>query len=101
MESQLTCCTASWLPQAAWCGLAQILHGRAGHVLKKLDIVDLNEVFIVTLNNKYSKQSIIDPIKFFNIDAVTQLANENKFKIEQKIKELPLMSNHIVDHQIK
>ena len=51
------------------------------HVLKKLDIVDLNEVFIITLNNKYSKQRIIDPIEFFNIDAVTQLANENKFEI--------------------
>ena len=55
------------------------------HVLKKLNIVDLNEVFIVTLNNKYSKESAIDPIKFFNIDAVTQLANENKSEIEQKI----------------
>ena len=59
-------------------------------VLKNLNIVDLNEVFIVTLNNKYSKESVIDPIKFFNIDPVTQLANENKSEVEQKIKELKL-----------
>ena len=58
------------------------------HVLKKLNIVDLNEVFIVTLNNKYSKQGTIDPIEFFNIDPVTQLANENKSEVELKIKEL-------------
>ena len=66
------------------------------HVLKNLEIVDLNEVFIVTLNNKYLKQKAIDPIKFFNIQPVTQIAEENKLEVEKKIKELKeiaIMSN--------
>ena len=58
------------------------------HVLKNLKIVDLNEVFIVTLNNKYLKQKAIDPIKFFNIQPVTQIAEENKLEVEKKVKEL-------------
>ena len=62
------------------------------HVLKKLNLFDLNEVFIVTLNNKYSKQKKISPIKFFNIHSVTDIANKNKLEVEEKIDELRTIS---------
>ena len=52
------------------------------HVLKNLKIVDINEVFIATLNNKYLKQKAIDPTEFFNIQPVTQIAKENRSEIE-------------------
>ena len=58
------------------------------HVLKNLKIVDINEVFIATLNNKYLKQKAIDPTEFFNIQPVTQIAKENRSEIEKKIREL-------------
>ena len=62
------------------------------HVLKKLNLFDLNEVFIATLNNKYSKQKKISPIKFFNIHSVTDIANKNKLEVEEKIDELRTIS---------
>ena len=58
------------------------------HVLKNLKIVDINEVFIATLNNKYLKQKAIDPTEFFNIQPVTQIAKENRSEIEKKVREL-------------
>ena len=58
------------------------------HVLKELDLFNLNEVFIVTLNNKYSKEENIIPLKFFNIDPITHIANEKKNEVKDKILEL-------------
>ena len=57
------------------------------HVLKELDLFNLNEVFIVTLNNKYEKKNII-PLKYFNIDPITHIANEKKNEVKDKILEL-------------
>ena len=58
------------------------------HVLKNLKIVDINEVFIATLNNKYLKQKAIDPTEFFNIQPVNQIAKENRSEIEKKNKRI-------------
>ena len=62
------------------------------HVLKELNLFDLNEVFIVTLNNKFSKKKKISPINFFNIHPVTEIADQNKLEVEDKIKELKEIS---------
>ena len=62
------------------------------HVLKKLNLFDLNEVFIVTLNNKFSKKKKISPINFFNIHPVTEIADQNKLEVEDKINELKEIS---------
>ena len=35
------------------------------HVLKDLKLFSLNDVFIVTLNNKYEKEENIIPLKYF------------------------------------
>ena len=58
------------------------------HVLKKLNLIKLNGVFIATLNNEYSKNNKIDPIKFFDIEPVTKIAEDNEEEIEKKISEL-------------
>jgi Domain of unknown function DUF83. len=62
------------------------------HVLKKLNIFDLNEVFIITLNNKFSKKKKINPINLFNIHSATEIANKNKLEVENKINELKEIS---------
>ena len=58
------------------------------HVLKKLNLIKLNEVFIATLKNEYSKNNKIDPIEFFDIKPVTKIAEDNEEEIEKKISEL-------------
>ena len=63
------------------------------HVLKELDLFNLNEVFIVTLNNKYSKEGNIIPLKFFNIDPITHIANEKKNEVKDKILELKVLQH--------
>ena len=62
------------------------------HVLKNLNLFDLNEIFIVTLNTKYAKNKNIDPIKFFNIHPVTQIVEENQTEVENKIIDLKAIS---------
>lgn len=58
------------------------------HVLKNLNLFDLNEIFIVTLNTRYAKDKSIDPIKFFNINPVTQIVEENQTEVKKKIIDL-------------
>jgi len=58
------------------------------HVLKELKMFEINDVFIVTLNNEFSRKKIIDPIKFFNIDSVLNIAQSNHQEVKQKIVEL-------------
>ena len=62
------------------------------HVLKELNLIKLNGVFIATLNNDYSKNNKIDPIKFFNIKPVTEIAEEYESEIKKKIRELKEVS---------
>jgi hypothetical protein len=64
------------------------------HVLKNLNLFDLNEIFIVTLNTKYAKNKNIDPIKFFNIHPVTQIVEENQTEVENKIIDLKAISRN-------
>ena len=63
------------------------------HVLKKLNIFDLNEVFIITLNNKFSKKKD-KPNKPFNIHSVTEIVDKNKLEVENKINELKKSMSH-------
>ena len=58
------------------------------HVLKNLNLFDLNEIFIVTLNTRYAKDKSIDPIKLFNINPVTQIVEENQTEVKKKIIDL-------------
>jgi len=58
------------------------------HVLKELNMFEINDVFIVTLNNEFSKKKIIDPIKFFNVDSVLNIVESNHQEVKQKILEL-------------
>ena len=58
------------------------------YVLKSLNLIDLNDAFIVTLNNQFSKSDNINPIKFFNIDSVKQIAEDNQIEVKEKIHEL-------------
>jgi len=58
------------------------------HVLKSLNLIELNDAFIVTLNNEFSKKNCINPIKFFNINSVKQIAEENQSEVKEKILEL-------------
>ena len=58
------------------------------HVLKELKMFEINDVFVVTLNNEFSKKEIIDPIKFFNIDSVLNIVQSNHQEVKQKIIEL-------------
>ncbi len=58
------------------------------YVLKSLNLIDLNDAFVVTLNNQFSKSDNINPIKFFNIDSVKQIAEDNLREVKEKIHEL-------------
>ena len=58
------------------------------HVLKELKMFEINDVFIVTLNNEFSRKKIIDPIRFFNIDSVLDVVQSNHQEVKQKIIEL-------------
>ena len=58
------------------------------HVLKELNMFEINDVFVVTLNNEFSKKKIIDPIKFFNLDSVLNIVQSNHQEVKQKIIEL-------------
>lgn len=58
------------------------------YVLKSLNLIDLNDAFVVTLNNQFSKSDNIDPIKFFNINSVKQIAEDNQIEVKEKIHEL-------------
>ena len=58
------------------------------YVLKSLNLIDLNDAFVVTLNNQFSKSDNINPIKFFNIDSVKQIAEDNQIEVKEKIHEL-------------
>ena len=62
------------------------------HVLKSLNLIELNDAFIVTLNNKFSKSHRINPIKLFNIDSVKQIAEDNQSEVIEKIHELKKVS---------
>ena len=63
------------------------------HVLKELKLFTLNDVFIVTLNNQYEKEENIIPLKYFTIDPITNIANEKKNEVKDKILELKNISN--------
>ncbi len=71
------------------------------HVLKKLNIFDLNEVFIITLNNKFSKKKKINPINLFNIHPVTEIVYKNKLEVENKINELKEISMSHKEPELK
>ena len=71
------------------------------HVLKKLIIFDLNEVFIITLNNKFSKKKKINPINLFNIHPVTEIVDKNKLEVENKINELKEISMSHKEPELK
>ena len=58
------------------------------YVLKNLNLIELNDAFIVTLNNEFSKKNHINPIKFFNINSVKQIVEENQSEVKEKILEL-------------
>ena len=58
------------------------------YVLKSLNLIDLNDAFVVTLNNQFSKSDNINPIKFFNIDSVKQIAEDNLREVKEKVHEL-------------
>jgi hypothetical protein len=58
------------------------------HVLKELKMFEINDVFIVTLNNEFSRKKIIDPIRLFNIDSVLDIVQSNHQEVKQKIIEL-------------
>ena len=62
------------------------------HVLKSLNLIELNDAFIVTLNNQFSKSNRINPIKLFNIDSVKKIAEENHSEVIEKIRELKSIS---------
>ena len=63
------------------------------HVLKDLNLFILNDVFIVTLNNKYEREENIIPLKYFSIDPITDVANEKKIEVKDKILELKNIAN--------
>ena len=46
---------------------------------------EINDVFVVTLNNEFSKKKIIDPIKFFNIDTILNIVQSNHQEIKKKM----------------
>ena len=58
------------------------------YVLNSLNFIELNDAFVVTLNNQFSKKDNINPIKFFNIDSVKQIAEDNQIEVKEKIHEL-------------
>ncbi|MBU28170.1 MAG: hypothetical protein CMD30_02250 [Flavobacteriales bacterium] len=58
------------------------------YVLKSLNLIDLNDAYVVTLNNQFSKSNNINPIKFFNINSVKHIAEDNQFEVKEKIHEL-------------
>lgn len=63
------------------------------HVLEKLNLVDLNEIFIVTLEKDYSKDNLIEPTKFFKITPVTEFAQAKNNEVEEKIDQLRKLLN--------
>jgi len=63
------------------------------HVLKALKIFSLNDIFVVTLNNKYEKEENINALEYFRIDPITDVANENKNEVKDKILELKNIAN--------
>ena len=62
------------------------------HVLKELNMFEINDVLVVTLNNEFSRKKIIDPIKFFNIDSVLNIVQSNHQEVKEKIIELKVIA---------
>ena len=71
------------------------------HVLKSLSLIELNDAFIVTLNNQFSKSNRVNPIKLFNIDSVKQIAEENQSEVIEKIHELKSLATSLDEPKIK
>lgn len=71
------------------------------HVLKNLNSFLLNEVFIVTLNTKYTREKDICPIEFFNINSVTKIAEKNQVQIEKQIRVLKKIASSQEEPSLK
>jgi CRISPR/Cas system-associated exonuclease Cas4 (RecB family) len=71
------------------------------HVLKSLNLIELNDAFIVTLNNQFSKSNRINPIKLFNIDSVKQIAEENQPEVIEKIHKLKSIAANQNEPKVK
>jgi len=71
------------------------------HVLKSLNLIELNDAFIVTLNNQFSKSDRINPIKLFNIDSVKQIAEENQPEVIEKIHKLKSIAANQNEPKVK
>ena len=71
------------------------------HVLKKIPEIKLNSLYVAVLNNAYEKSSEIIPDEFFKKENVTEIANQNRKAVEQKISELKILSSQNDKPKIK
>jgi len=74
------------------------------HVLKSLNLIELNDAFIVTLNKEFSKKDNINPWEFFNINSIriplTQIVQDNQSEVIEKIHELKSIAVSPVEPEI-
>lgn len=62
------------------------------HVLKKVNGLVLNNAYVITLNNEYSKNGEIIPDKLFKKHLLTEYVKENLDQVETDLKDIKAMS---------
>jgi len=62
------------------------------YVLKNLNEIELNDAYVITLNNKYSKDGKINPIELFTKHLLTDYVESNLHEIEKQLEDIKLVS---------
>lgn len=62
------------------------------YVLKNLNEIELNDAYVITLNNKYLKNGKINPIELFTKHLLTDYVESNLHEIEKQLEDIKLVS---------
>ena len=62
------------------------------YVLKNLNEIELNDAYVITLNNKYLKDGKINPIELFTKHLLTDYVESNLHEIEKQLEDIKLVS---------
>jgi len=62
------------------------------HILQSVKGLKLNDAFVVTLNNSYSRDGDINPAKLFTKHLLTDYVESNLHEIEKQLEDIKLVS---------
>jgi hypothetical protein len=71
------------------------------YVLDKVIDLELNDIYVITLNNKYYKKGDIDPTKLFTLNHLSSFVLSNQINVKDELDKILDLANSDIEPEIQ